>query len=90
MIKLPHKFWSKSPPGAPKNNRNTTVTEISQVWSTSPLAPINTVIRAASQSGAWRAFLHSDIHELGKIAAVERKYPGRHVAVGDLFSNAKS
>jgi hypothetical protein len=68
--------------GALKNNHNTTVTEISQVRSTSPLAPIGAVIRAASQSGARRASLRSDIHGLGKIAAVERTYPGRQVATG--------
>ena len=68
--------------GALKNNRNTTVTEISQVRSTSPPAPIDVVIRAVSRSGAWRASLRSDIHGLGKIAAVEHKYPSRHAATG--------
>jgi hypothetical protein len=68
--------------GSLKNNRNTTVTEISQVRSTSPPAPIDVVIRAASQLGARRASLRSDIHGLGKITVVERTYPGRHVAIG--------
>jgi hypothetical protein len=66
--------------GALKNNCNTTVTEISQVRSTSLPAPIGAVIRTASQSGARGASLRSDIHGLGKIATVERTYPGRHAA----------
>jgi hypothetical protein len=44
----PNCAWSS----ALKNNRNTIVTEISQVWSTSPPAPIAAVIRDASRSGA--------------------------------------
>jgi hypothetical protein len=68
--------------GALKNNHDTTVTEISQVRSTSPPAPIGVVIRAAFRLGARRASLRSDIHGLGKIAAVERKYPSRHAATG--------
>jgi hypothetical protein len=68
--------------GALKNNCNTTVTEISQVRSTSPPAPIGAVIRAASLSVARRASLCSDIHGLGKIVVVERTYPGRHAATG--------
>ena len=68
--------------GALKNNRNTTVTEISHVWSTSPLAPTGTGIRAASRSGARWASLRSDIHGLAKIAVVESKYPDRHAATG--------
>jgi hypothetical protein len=68
--------------GALKNNHDTTVTEISQVRSTSPPAPIGAVIHATFRLGARRASLHSDIDGLGKIAAVERKYPGRHAATG--------
>ena len=66
--------------GALKNNCNTTVTKISQVRSTLPSALIGAVIHAASQSGARWTSLRSDIHGLGKIAAVERTYPGRHAA----------
>ena len=65
-----------------KNNCDTTITEKSQVRSTSPPALIGAVIHAAVRLGARRASLRSDIHGLGKIAAVERKYPGCHAATG--------
>jgi hypothetical protein len=39
--------------------------------------------------GARRASLRDDIHELGKIVAVEGNYPGRYVAT-DLCSRARS
>jgi hypothetical protein len=76
--------------GALKNNRNTTITEISEVRSTSLPAPIGAVIHAASQSGARRASLRSDIHGLGKIAAVERKYPDHWPLWSYLVTGAAS
>ena len=68
--------------GPLKNNCDTTITEKSQVRSTSPPALIGAVIRAAVRLGARRASLRSDIHGLGKITAVARKYPGHHTATG--------
>jgi hypothetical protein len=70
-----------------KNNCNTTVAEISLVRSTSPPAPIHAAIRAMFRLGARWASLRNDIHELGKIAAVEGNYPGRHAAT-DLCGRA--
>jgi hypothetical protein len=72
-----------------KNNRDATVPEISLVQSTSPPAPIRTVIHTMLRSGARQASLRDDIHELGKIAAVEGNYSGHHVAT-DLCSRAWS
>jgi hypothetical protein len=70
-----------------KNNRDATVLEISLVQSTSPPAPIRVVVRTKLRSGARRASLHDNIHELGKIAAVEGNYSGRHTTT-DLCGRA--
>ena len=72
-----------------KNNRDAIVPEISLVQSTSLLAPIRAVIRAMLRLGARRASLRDDIHELGKIAAVEGNYPCRHTTT-DLCGRAWS
>jgi hypothetical protein len=71
------------------NNRDTTIAEISLVRSTSPPAQIRAAIRTMFRLGARRASLHDDIHELGKIAAVEGNYPGRHTTT-DLCGRAWS
>jgi hypothetical protein len=47
------------------------------------------VIHAILRLGVRRASLHDDIHELGKIAAVEGNYLGRHAAT-DLCGRAWS
>jgi transposase len=72
-----------------KNNRDATVPEISLVRSTLPPAPIRAAIHAMFRLGARGASLRDDIHELGKIAAVEGNYPGRHAAT-ELCSGAWS
>jgi hypothetical protein len=54
----------------------------SQVQSTLLPALIGIVIHAASWLCARRASLRSDIHGLGKIAAVAREYPGHHTTTG--------
>ena len=72
-----------------KNNRDATVPEISLVRSTSPPAPIRAAIHAMFRLGTRRASLHDDIHELGKITAVEGNYPCRHAAT-DLCGRAWS
>jgi hypothetical protein len=74
------------------NNFNTgdgTVTGISLIQSTSPPAPIRTVIRAMVRLSARRASLRDDIHESGKIAAVEGNYSSHHAAT-DLYGRAWS
>jgi hypothetical protein len=63
-------------------NCDGTVTEISQVQSTSPPPLISAVIRAAFRMGARRTSLRRDIYGHGKIAVVARERPGRHAATG--------
>jgi hypothetical protein len=72
-----------------KINRDGTVTGISLIQSTSPPAPIRTVIRAVVRLSARRASLRDDIHESGKIAAVEGNYSSHHAAT-DLYGRAWS
>jgi hypothetical protein len=59
------------------------------VQGTSPPAPIHAIIRVVVRLSAWRASLHDDIRESGKIAAVKGNYSGRHAAT-NLYGRAWS